>query len=91
VAAASLYKADGEAATEEGCPAEGRAFAEAVAGSAERRPAPIHCLDAAATPGGPRAVEVGEADRSDLHRCDPRAVAAAMAEREWQEGAGCVA
>jgi hypothetical protein len=86
VVAASLYKKEGEAAMEEGCPEEVRSFAEAVAGSAEWQPAPIYCLDAAVTPSGPRVVEVGEVNCSDLYRCDLRAVAAAMAavaEREW--------
>jgi hypothetical protein len=82
VVAAGLYKEAGEAVMEEGCPAEVRAFAEKVAGSAERRPAAVYCLDVAATPGGPRVVEVGEVNCSDLYRCDLRAVAAA--EREWE-------
>jgi hypothetical protein len=84
---ASLYNLGSEATLGEGCPGEVRAFAEAVAGPAAWHPAPIYCLDVALTPSGPRVVEVGEVNSSDLYRCDLRAVAGAMAAvagREWR-------
>ena len=92
VVATSLYKVDGELRMQEGCTAEVRAFAEAVAGSTPWQPAQVYCLDAAVTPGGLRVIEVGEVNCSGLYRCDLRAMAAAMAAvagRAWsEEGAG---
>ena len=76
---ASQYKFGSEATLGEGCPGEVRAFAKAVAGSAACQPAPIYGLDVALTPSGPRVVEVGEVNCSDLYRRDLRAAAGAMA------------
>lgn len=86
VVSASLYRQGSEAAMQEGCPEEIRDFAERVAASTEWQPVPIYCLDVAQTPAGPRVVEIGEVNCSDLYRCDLRVVAGAMArvaERDW--------
>jgi hypothetical protein len=84
VVTGSQYRRRGSLCIEAGFPDEAAALAEAAA--AEWSPHPVYSLDVAATPDGPRIIELGSINCSGLYACDLRQVVAAIAaaaERDW--------
>jgi hypothetical protein len=87
VIAASQYAALGSKCVEPGCPAEVRAFAEAMLAEVRWRPDPVFMLDVAESSGRLWLVEINGFSCSWLYACDPAAVVTAAGEvalREWQ-------
>lgn len=88
VVAGSQYAAGGRRAVEAGCPAEVRAFAEAVLGDVRWRPDPAFMLDVCESAGRLWLVELNSFSGSWLYRCAlPEVVSAAgeLAERSWRD------
>jgi hypothetical protein len=87
VVAASQYATEGDKSIERGCPAEVRAFAEAMLAEVRWRPDPIFMMDIAECGGELWLVELNGFSCSWLYACDLQAVVAAvsnLAARNWE-------
>jgi hypothetical protein len=90
VVAASQYATEGSKCVGPGCPAEVRAFAEAMLAEARWRPDPIFMMDVAESEGRLWLVELNGFSCSWLYASDLEAVvatAADLAGREWRGAA----
>jgi hypothetical protein len=91
VVAGSQYASEGGKCVAAGCPAEVRAFAEAMLTEVRWRPDPIFMMDVAESAGRLWLVELNGFSCSWLYACDLEAVVAAAAElaaRQWERATG---
>jgi hypothetical protein len=91
VIAGSQYAVQRQRAIVAGCPAEARAFAEAMLSEVRWRPDPLFMLDVCESEGRLWLVELNSFSGSWLYQCDLSAVVAAaseLAERAWERGRG---